>query len=181
VPLPRSRRRHARRRRLPPWRVVRARRARAWAARRSQRRRSSSTWQMRSSLAPGALPSPNALSFSPPIPLLCPLPASHPPTLTSSHSHPSSLIPSHPHPLPHPTLIPHPSPHPTLRQPRLGHHEPSPRLERDDGLRQRLADGARVRRRSSRRARGARLDSKRAGGGYLYERAGQVVSLRSKG
>ena len=65
---------------------------------------------MRSSLAPGALPPPPALSLSPPIALLCPLPASHPPTLTSSHSHPSSLIPSQPHPLPHPTLTPHPIP-----------------------------------------------------------------------
>ena len=62
---------------------------------------------MRSSLAPGALPSPNALSLSPPIPLLCPLPPSPPPTLTL---HPSSHPNLTPYPIPPSSLTPHPIP-----------------------------------------------------------------------
>ena len=69
------------------------------------------------------------------------------PTLTPHVIPPSSLTLSHPHP----------SPHPTPRQPRLGHHKPSPGLERDDGLRRRMADCARVRRRRRRRPRSAQL------------------------
>ena len=113
APLPRSRRRHVHRCRLPPWRVVRARarRARAWAARRSQRRRSSSTWQMRSSLAPGALASPRRP------PPLFPLPS--PPACDSRLcSHYTLALYKPPstspilvlHPSPSPTLTPHPIP-----------------------------------------------------------------------
>ena len=123
APLPRSRRRHVHRCRLPPRRVARARarRARAWAARRSQRRRSSSTWQMRSSLAPGALapppPSPLTSRFrlAPLLTLTPSLYTTHPQRLPSSSfiphpPPPSPLMSSRPHPSPSPTLTPHPIP-----------------------------------------------------------------------
>ena len=122
--------------------------------------------------SPSPLPSRSSAPSQPHI-----LPPSPPPTLTL---HPSSHPILTPYPIPPSSLTPHPIPpcgshDSVITNPVLGWSAMM------DYVMQRLADGARVRRRSSRRARGARLDSKRAGGGYLYERAGQVVSLRSKG